>query len=96
MPHSVWYIFNLPTPTSLLSEHLSRHLPTYETVHRARTPRQASTHAFGPSLTRSLASDSYEHIDTAAGYANAAGVAAALEKSGRARASYFVTSKVRA
>ena len=36
----------------------------------------------------------YEHIDTAAGYANAAGVSAALEKSGRARASYFVTSKI--
>ena len=36
----------------------------------------------------------YEHIDTAAGYANAEGVAAALEKSGRARASYFVTSKI--
>ena len=36
----------------------------------------------------------YEHIDTAAGYANADGVARALEKSGRARASYFITSKV--
>ena len=30
--NSVWYFFNRPTPTSLLSEHLSRHLPTYETV----------------------------------------------------------------
>ena len=36
----------------------------------------------------------YEHVDTAAGYANAAGVARALERSGRARASYFVTSKI--
>lgn len=36
----------------------------------------------------------YEHVDTAAGYANAAGVARALEKSGRARASYFITSKI--
>ena len=29
---SVWYFLNLPTPTSQLREHLSRHLPTYETV----------------------------------------------------------------
>ena len=36
----------------------------------------------------------YEHVDTAAGYANAAGVARALERSGRARASYFITSKI--
>ena len=36
----------------------------------------------------------YEHIDTALGYENAAGVAAALEKSGRKRESYFITSKI--
>jgi len=36
----------------------------------------------------------YEHIDTAAGYKNAKGVAAALEKSGRKRESYFLTSKI--
>jgi len=29
---SVWYFFNLPTSTHLIREHLSRHLPTYESV----------------------------------------------------------------
>ena len=36
----------------------------------------------------------YTHIDTALGYNNQVGVGKALEASGRARASYFITSKI--
>ena len=36
----------------------------------------------------------YTHIDTALGYKNQDGVGRALNASGRARASYFVTSKI--
>lgn len=36
----------------------------------------------------------YEHIDTALGYDNQAGIARAMAESGRKRSSYFVTSKI--
>ena len=91
-------MFLLPAVLLSFAPHTFR-TPTIEIAPGVHLPLVGiGTWQYNNSVTEaavlSALSMGYEHVDTALGYENAAGVARALAKSGRTRASYFITSKI--